>query len=227
MDLAANMVKHGLLATWDSVIASSQESGRGQLGRSWHSPPGNLYVSLGLPLLRDGWQDLLSILVATGVLKILLDMDLPARIKWPNDILVGSKKVGGILIEEKQGVILAGIGINLVSSPPFNTMRDRSPIEAASLADFGVNFTPPGIWIELLGSLKARIEKITSTLGKDEFIDAVVPYLAYLGETVVINSENIRGLKATFLGLDPCGGLIIGEKNSERVVRSGSIIPAS
>jgi len=109
-------VPHGSL-----VIADSQMCGRGRLNRTWHSPEGvNLYCSLILthalsPALLP-WVPLATGLgVAEGVESCT---SLALCLKWPNDILIGKKKLGGILCESiRQGtqgpVVIVGIGINI------------------------------------------------------------------------------------------------------------------
>jgi len=109
-------VPHGSL-----VIADSQMCGRGRLNRAWHSPEGvNLYCSLILtqalsPALLP-WVPLATGLgVAEGVESCT---SLAICLKWPNDILIGKKKLGGILCESiRQGThglaVIVGIGINV------------------------------------------------------------------------------------------------------------------
>lgn len=100
------------------VTAGQQTAGRGQRGRVWESPLGNLYATFALPCpaLPPG---LASLAVALAVRDTLSD-HLSAsrlRLKWPNDVLLDGAKVAGILLETMPGVLLAGIGINLAQAP--------------------------------------------------------------------------------------------------------------
>ena len=85
----------------DVIWAESQTAGRGRRGRAWDSPPGNLHVSViaGLPSGRDTGQ--IAFVAALG-LGAAIDEVAPdlqdMRYKWPNDVLLGGKKAGGILI---------------------------------------------------------------------------------------------------------------------------------
>ena len=121
-------VQEGALFT-----TKDQTSGRGQRGNSWESSPGkNLTMSLVLypSWLKPGEQFCLSQVISlavAGTLEELLPKTFSGaiRIKWPNDIFVGEKKVGGILIENsiREGLItasVAGIGLNL-NQPEFAT----------------------------------------------------------------------------------------------------------
>lgn len=102
-------------------IADFQTAGRGQRGNSWESIRGkNLTFTL---LLRPEFlpvtqQFAVSEIVALGVCRYLKDNEIDAKIKWPNDIYVGDRKICGMLLEhtlcgDKLAVSIAGIGINL------------------------------------------------------------------------------------------------------------------
>ncbi len=85
-----------------SIVATdTQTRGRGRLGRTWTAPPGrSLAVSVllrpGLPLDALGW---LPLLAGVAVTRALAGLGVPARLKWPNDVLIGDRKVCGILSE--------------------------------------------------------------------------------------------------------------------------------
>jgi BirA family biotin operon repressor/biotin-[acetyl-CoA-carboxylase] ligase len=102
------------------VVADVQTAGRGQAGRIWISPPErNLYVSIVLrPAVTPAQAPLLSLLVAVALVDTLRHMAVPSGIKWPNDVLIGDRKVAGILTEmETDGArvhfIVVGIGVNI------------------------------------------------------------------------------------------------------------------
>ena len=84
---------------WTVVIADAQTGGIGRSGRSWWSPPGSLYMSVLIkPDIRSHKLTRIPLLASLAVLDILQDLGLTAKVKWPNDILVGEKKLAGILI---------------------------------------------------------------------------------------------------------------------------------
>ncbi len=108
------------------VWSLEQTAGRGRRGRAWHSPPGNLYMSL---LLRPAcpleaaaqWSFVAAVAVGEA-----LDAMLPAgpaiRFKWPNDVLIDGAKVSGILMEAAGGAtgvewVVVGIGVNVLCAP--------------------------------------------------------------------------------------------------------------
>lgn len=110
------------------VRADAQTAGRGRRGRTWVSPPGNLYASLLLkPTAPPAEASQLSFVVALAVRDAVVEL-LPAgaaiACKWPNDVLVDGAKVAGILLESRTGRaglvdwVIVGTGINVASHPP-------------------------------------------------------------------------------------------------------------
>lgn len=95
------------------VIARRQTRGRGRYGRVWVSPTGGLWCSVLLrPAPRSGWGRLsLAMAVATAE-AIDQTADVRSAIRWPNDVLVGGKKVAGVLLEAAADAVVVGIGIN-------------------------------------------------------------------------------------------------------------------
>ena len=132
-DLAAVMAEHGA-AEGCGVAANAQTSGRGRLGRSWASPAGaGLYVSV---ILRPAPGVVPLITIAAGVAiaeGVQAASGLSPRVKWPNDVYAGSRKLAGILAEgggSAGGVqhVILGFGINLLTAayPPDVAARATS-----------------------------------------------------------------------------------------------------
>jgi BirA family transcriptional regulator, biotin operon repressor / biotin---[acetyl-CoA-carboxylase] ligase len=109
------------------LVAELQTGGRGRLGRSWESPAGaGLTFSVLLrpapPVSTWGWLPLL-----TG-LALARTLGSAARLKWPNDLLFGSRdgKVAGILVQSGNGAVAVGIGLNV------STRQEELPVETAT-----------------------------------------------------------------------------------------------
>jgi len=106
------------------AIALQQTAGRGQWGRPWESALGGLYLSLLLtPKLDSEQGNQLTLCSAWGIATTLQRQAVPIRLKWPNDLMIGSKKLGGILTEtrSRQGQIqqaVIGVGINWSNPTP-------------------------------------------------------------------------------------------------------------
>src|SRR5262249_971690 len=118
------------------VVAEAQTRGRGRLGRSWISPPFvNLYFSVILrPQLVPVHAPQITLMAAVALADTVVSViNTPPTIKWPNDILVGGKKLGGVLTEsscnsERIEFVILGIGVNLnypVASMP-DVIRQRA-----------------------------------------------------------------------------------------------------
>ena len=120
VQLAQADVEHGTV-----VVAESQTAGRGRLSRTWFSPPGiNLYCSIILRTARPperltewlSWLPLVSALAAAEAIEQVSSIHV--SVKWPNDLLISERKVGGILCESGTGARsdpfqIIGIGINV------------------------------------------------------------------------------------------------------------------
>ncbi len=127
-----------------AVQAEEQSGGRGTNGRTWHSPPGGVWVSVVLLPPDAAAIDVLSIRLGLALAELLtswLPTAVRLTLKWPNDLLLDGRKVGGILCEARwrggtcQWVV-AGVGINLRNPVP------DLPQGAARLADLGVMLDP-------------------------------------------------------------------------------------
>jgi BirA family transcriptional regulator, biotin operon repressor / biotin---[acetyl-CoA-carboxylase] ligase len=109
------------------VVAREQTRGRGRYGRSWTSPPGNLYASVLLrpdcTLAASAQLSLVAGLALGEALAGLGPPDLAIALKWPNDVLVNGAKTAGILLESaartdgRAGWVIVGSGVNIVSCP--------------------------------------------------------------------------------------------------------------
>lgn len=104
-----------------AVLARAQTRGRGRAGRSFASPPGGLYLSVVLrPRAPPHRWALLPLVAGARVAATLGALGHDARVKWPNDILLGDKKLGGILVESRLGAqpfAVVGVGLNLGTAP--------------------------------------------------------------------------------------------------------------
>lgn len=133
--LAAWGARHGTV-----LVAHGQSAGHGRTGRTWEAPPGALLLSA---LLRPvAPMPLLSLLAGVAAAEAV---DLPAlHLKWPNDLMLGDAKCGGILVEgrwagDRPEHLIVGIGVNVAAAPALggtSCLRDHgSDLDAAQLAD--------------------------------------------------------------------------------------------
>lgn len=126
---AMRLAKDGeALPLW--VVADRQTGGRGRSGRTWESIPGNLFASLAIecraPLKQAGQLALVAGVALFDAVQLTATLapGVPLRLKWPNDILAGTGKAGGILVESissaGNGAFFAvmGFGLNVAAAPP-------------------------------------------------------------------------------------------------------------
>ncbi|MBR8828557.1 MAG: biotin--[Gomphosphaeria aponina SAG 52.96 = DSM 107014] len=157
------------------AIACEQTGGKGQWGRVWQSTPGGLYLSLGLPtdLLATNAPHI-TIFSAWGIVTSLNKHNIPVLIKWPNDILLNRKKLGGILSETRvqQGKIthlVIGVGINWVNSVPETGINLQSFPEINSLemlAEITLNGILSGYEYYLAKGIETLVESYQKLLDK-------------------------------------------------------------
>ncbi len=161
-DLAARAGDDGLPGGL-VIFAESQRAGRGRLGRPWTSPPRQalLFSVLLRPdtVAVNRWPELTfcAALAVAETAERLIGQ--PARIKWPNDVLVAGRKVAGILLEahrrQTPGFVVVGIGVNVLQHPAdfAPELRER----AGSLAMVSADGAPPPDRHQVAGMLLQRL----------------------------------------------------------------------
>lgn len=237
--LAWKLAEDGLLPEWGSVLCSCQTEGRGRLRRPWHSPRGNLYVTFRLPGDPVLQGDAASLIVGLMLVKGLRSLGFPLSLKWPNDLLLEERsKVGGILLEEKNGILLAGLGLNLAEVPEQNAMRDTSAVRPAVLLPHGSHFSrqdahneplaPFLLWRLLVSG--AILEYSRAVSGRDlaSLLAELEEHLAWKQRRVCVLEEEDAPIEGLFLGLGPKGGAMLGlPDKTRRECFSGSLSLAS
>ncbi len=146
-DMAALARDGAAEGSW--LRADQQEGGRGRQGRTWVSPPGNLYAStLVRRMAGDPPAPTLAFVAALALDERLQTWLEPDRlmIKWPNDLLADGAKISGILLEGVGDAVVVGIGVNLAHHP---TDIDRP---ATSLAALGAGAPAPAEFVEDLAA---------------------------------------------------------------------------
>jgi BirA family biotin operon repressor/biotin-[acetyl-CoA-carboxylase] ligase len=108
---------------WSAVVASRQTAGRGRRGRAWLSPDGNLFLSVLLrPALALDRAGMLPLAAGVAAAEAAGEWGVDARLKWPNDLLVAGRKLGGVLVEATAGgdgldTVVVGVGMNVGLDP--------------------------------------------------------------------------------------------------------------
>lgn len=157
--------------TW--IVARAQTEGRGRRGRTWVSGRGRgLYATLIWRPPPAHFTEGLTLAVGVAVAEVLdehLGRPLATQIKWPNDLWLERKKVGGILVEAARptapdGYLLIGIGINLSAQDRGELSRHPSLVSATSLEESGPTADAAGHPAEAAGHLEAMAEQLLARL---------------------------------------------------------------
>ncbi|MFT5049316.1 MAG: BirA family biotin operon repressor/biotin-[acetyl-CoA-carboxylase] ligase [Chlamydiales bacterium] len=161
--IADGSARHG-----DVHVARGQTQGRGRRGRTWFSEPGQgLYLSL--VLLPQHPLRPAALTVATGLALLDLAHEIgvaDARLKWPNDLIVGDAKLAGILVETRgfqqdRPHYIVGVGLNVLQVDfPDELLEDR---DVTSLGRLGCEIAMGDVEQQLLATLSRRIEQVVAT----------------------------------------------------------------
>lgn len=202
------------------VIADRQTAGRGRAGRSWISPPGNLYASVAFccaaPMQNAGQLSLVAGISLFEAVRAATDLaqDAGLRLKWPNDILMGAAKMGGILVESTTArgspgfLAILGFGLNLSSQPDdigraVTSLARHAPDQALASA-----LAPAA----LLGHLSRTLPHWLDVWANGEDFAAVrqawMERAGPVGEPVTVNSTDGQ-ISGTYRGLAPSGALLV------------------
>ena len=167
MDVLHELAREGA-AAGTAVVAEEQSAGRGSRGRSWSAPRGGLWLSvLARPAMAA--LELLSLRAGLAVAGLLANRGAGdrVRVKWPNDLMLDERKVGGILCEARwQGDmpawVVVGLGLN-VTNPPAAGLEEM----AARLADVLPSETPDSL-VEVVVATLRVVDAAAGPLGSAE-----------------------------------------------------------
>ncbi|MBI1836045.1 MAG: biotin--[acetyl-CoA-carboxylase] ligase [Flavobacteriia bacterium] len=206
--IQSNNIEHGTV-----ILADEQTAGKGQRGNTWYSKPGeNIVTSIYLrpEKLSVIHQFYLTIYVSISILKTLKKFDLSPSIKWPNDILIGSKKITGVLVEthlNKSNIehVIIGIGIN-VNQMDLNTINGTSIRMETN--EFNPIYT---VLLSLINELNLNWKHITNenfTFLKKEYLNNL-----WLYQQETIFTDNQSEFTGKIIDIDEIGRLIIQKGN--------------
>jgi len=223
-DLLKDLAQHGA-PEGTVVMGEEQVSARGRLGRSWHSPKGGAWFSVLLrPLVALAQSGCIAVTLAVGLAQGLREAyKLPIGVKWPNDLWLNGRKLGGILIElasrgEKIEWLIAGIGINVNNPLPNETRVPATSLATAlgreialeefyrlalgSIAESYKNFSHEGF--ALVQARWREISVLKDRIGVhrgEKHFEASVLGLSESGKLLVSTSEGIQELAAEEVSL--------------------------
>jgi BirA family biotin operon repressor/biotin-[acetyl-CoA-carboxylase] ligase len=226
-ELARNGAPHGTI-----VIADSQTRGKGRLERRWISPPGvNLYISFVLrPHMPIVDVPFITFTAAIALSEAISSFGVDSSIKWPNDVLVGGKKVAGILTEAEPDndkvsfvVLGAGVNINMTREMLAAELGDVAAGATSLLAESGSSIDRSHFAVVFINQMERWYGEFVN-LGKDHIIREWTRRCGMIGRRVEIRCDD-KVLKGTAQGINPSGYLLVKtEDGSTEKVVAGDIV---
>jgi len=216
--------------TW--IIASEQSKGKGRNGNTWFSNYGNFSGSIiFFPTVEHTYFHLYGFFVGVALyntIKELVTNDVDIRLKWPNDLMIESCKVAGILLESVQESIyhksglIVGIGVNITSSPRLKTNSEKRYMTEclANFIDYKINRSI------FFSEFNDQLVTLASRIPEENLSSILKLWQASSydkGSKVQISDNKGEINSGTFLGLDEIGGLILGENTGVKKIYSGDV----
>ena len=191
-----------------AVLARQQTKGRGRQGRPWASElDDGMYLSLALSPTRPTaeWPTL-SFVAALSLFHALKHLfpDLPAGLKWPNDVLINRGKVSGLLLEARQDRLVLGCGVNLKNAPQLEGAR-FAPTDL--LAQTGKQTAPEELALCFLSYFYDHYQNWLSA-GFLAQIDLYRSHLLFVGEPISV-SHGAQVLEGIMIGMSDKGDLLL------------------
>ena len=208
------------------LVAWTQTAGRGRDDRGWSSPPGaGAYVSLIRPELDVEFQTLPMRLAVALCRELNRSLDGACRVRWPNDLMVGEKKIAGILLDlhtqgDEPAVAVISFGVNHAA--------DLSVFDQARATALRAE----GAELELVELLAVLVDAVDGALGDaPEFDDVRSAYEELScheeGESLTVRQGSKTSIEGIFRGFDDRGFLRLEVDGQVRLIASGLLSPAA
>jgi len=212
------------------ITAEKQNAGKARRGRTWVSDKGNLFASL--LLINSGKSQEYSTLpfvaslavyeaINQCVSRIASFVELPIKIKWPNDVLFAGKKISGILLESTalpngRNAVIIGCGVNCSHFP-------QDPLyPATSLKDEGYSVEPEELFVALCEAMHRNLLIWNNGQGFALIRQAWIGKAAGIGDEITARFEN-HSETGRFVDIDPQGLLVLQTNSGEKLISAADI----
>lgn len=201
------------------LLAEHQRAGRGRHGRSWSAPPrSQIAMSFGVDtagVSADAWG-WLPLITGMAVVDCVRELGVDAGLKWPNDVLVGTGKLAGILAEVAGTVVVVGMGLNV------SLTEDALPDPRA------VSLTMLGVSVErtvLTGRLLVALDRLVQRWRRSDptLADDYRRVSTTIGSQVRAHLPGDSDIVGTATGIDASGHLMIDSDGTTATVSAGDI----
>jgi len=211
LDVAHELAAKGA-AAGTLVVADAQTSGRGRMGRSWRSEAGaGIWLTL-IERPRDvAALDVLSLRVGLALAPVLDAFTAtPVELKWPNDLYVGGRKLGGILVEARWREsapewTAIGVGVNL-----------RAPAGELRAVGLDAGVARTDVLARMVPAMRAAAAR-TGPLDASEL-------LVFASRDAVVGRRCREPVAGTIRGIDPSGALMVDVGSEIAIIRAGSLV---
>ncbi|WNY26569.1 biotin--[acetyl-CoA-carboxylase] ligase [Methanolapillus ohkumae] len=200
------------------IVVEQQTGGRGRLGRKWASPKGGIWFSIILkPKVALSAASRLTLTVGLSVTNTLIQYGIPARIKWPNDVLINGKKVCGILTEVEAEIdtiefVIIGVGINANMS--LKDIPEDLRENSTTLRDeIGKSIDRVDFLQKLLHEMEQQYIRF-NTQPFGEILSDIVSLSDTVGRDVKVTMPN-RIVEGKVVGISKSGALLLKKEDGE------------
>jgi len=194
----------------------AQDAGRGRQGREWVSEAGNFFGST-MVALAEGDPAPQSISLVAGLALIeavdIVVPNQPLMLKWPNDLMLGTAKLAGILLERSGDRVVVGFGLNLASAPKLEG-RDAAALNGVLL---------PQAFAPLLAGSFARMLSLWRSSDPEAFARAWLARAHPVGTRLTVHSNSEEKVSGTFDGIEPDGALRLRRNGNIDIIRAGDV----
>jgi BirA family biotin operon repressor/biotin-[acetyl-CoA-carboxylase] ligase len=208
------------------LVAESQVSGRGRLGRAWSAPPRSgltfsILLRPSVPVTAQGWLPLLYGVAAASAVRRLAEVDV--RLKWPNDLLIGERKLAGVLAERVDDAVIVGMGLNVSLKDeelPVGTATSLA-IEKAACVD------RDPLLRAVLREVESHYREWTEAGGDAEAAGLHAAYLAVsatTGRRVRVELPGEQELTGLATGVDRAGHLQVESAGRRYTLSAGDVV---
>ncbi|SDP03569.1 BirA family transcriptional regulator, biotin operon repressor / biotin-[acetyl-CoA-carboxylase] ligase [Nakamurella panacisegetis] len=209
------------------LITEEQRAGRGRSGRQWACPPGaGLMFSVrldlaGIPVGRRGWTGAVLGLAIVGAFAEVAGVE--AGLKWPNDVLIGGHKAGGILAEMAGDAVIVGAGLNISLQPEELPRPDATSLLLAGAAPVDRD----RLLAAVLDRFAVLLDEWTSAGGdvdaagiRRRYLDSCVT----IGQTVRLDLPDGAAVVGTVVDVDPDGAVVLSVDGRPGRYSAGDVV---
>jgi len=206
----------------DVFLTDFQTSGYGRLKRQWESPRGKniLLTLIDSPPINPAHTPQLTLVTGVAFAKALKKFELPIILKWPNDLFINKKKLGGILCESTGSQVRIGVGLN-INSTPADFSDSVKALSTSAFRELGKNL----VLEEVIATCLNEYEKTRH----DYSIQGIDPLLkewealTIVKKTPVKITDDGRSFEAKYEGVTPDGFLLVQVGDKIEKIMSGDL----